>query len=120
MDWNKKIVITGASKGLGYELTRQLTFKGASILAIARTYTELSTLQTECKSYVGQCYILACDLRSPEGIKKVKDWLEENWKSVDLFINNAALGHNSEIVGCTISFLRHSCQSDCHATIEIN
>lgn len=78
----KKIIITGTSRGIGLELTKILAAKGHSVLALSRSInTELSTLSNvQCKSV---------DLTLEEDLQKVKSFIDEHWKTVDIVINNA-------------------------------
>ncbi|MCB9425887.1 MAG: SDR family oxidoreductase [Flavobacteriales bacterium] len=78
----KKIIITGISRGIGLELTKLLAAKGHSVLALSRSInTELSALSNvQCKSV---------DLTLEEDLDKVKSFIDEHWKNVDIVINNA-------------------------------
>lgn len=78
----KKIIITGTSRGIGLELTKLLAAKGHSVLALSRSInTELSALSNvQCKSV---------DLTLEEDLDKVKSFIDEHWKNVDIVINNA-------------------------------
>lgn len=78
----KKIIITGTSRGIGLELTKLLAAKGHLVLALSRSFnSELIALSNvECKSL---------DLTVEDDLQKVKSFIDEHWKTVDIVINNA-------------------------------
>lgn len=89
------IIITGASRGIGYEIVKEMSkFSQHSILAIARNKEKLSQLQSQCADMNGfkNVSILSFDLRDistiyEEFISEVK----ERFSSVDILINNAGI-----------------------------
>jgi short-subunit dehydrogenase len=48
---NKVVVITGASKGIGAELARQLAAKGARLVLAARSSEELEAVAEDCRKH---------------------------------------------------------------------
>jgi short-subunit dehydrogenase len=89
------IVITGASRGIGYEVAKLFSSKGDNhIVAIARNDSKLLELQNECLSLntKAQVHPIAFDL---EKTGRVKDHLlteiQKTIKNIDLIINNAGL-----------------------------
>ena len=82
----KNIVITGASKGIGFETVLTLANQGHTVIATARSLDKLNALPV--KSAAGRIIPVAADLSSETGISPI---LEEAWKlpRVDVLINNA-------------------------------
>ncbi|QBQ08070.1 short-chain dehydrogenase/reductase SDR [Spiroplasma gladiatoris] len=85
---NKYAVVTGASKGLGYEYCKELLKKGYNIIGVARNASNLNNLKTE---FVGQKIIawnfdLSVFENNVELIKKCQDY------DTEIFINNAGYG----------------------------
>ena len=82
------IIITGASQGIGRELGILFSqHPDNKLLLIARDATKLELLRTECKSE--GVSILPMDICSDGMPKRLSFWVEENWGSVDILINNA-------------------------------
>lgn len=78
------IVISGASKGIGYELALQLASFKHNVLAVARNDERLQKLKKESKYIeVLSIDLIAANLRQ-EIAKKVPQW-----KQIDVLINNA-------------------------------
>ena len=77
------IVITGTSRGIGHELTRQALAAGHRVLAVARD-------PGPCKALGGKIETLALDLKQPEAAAKIADAVK-GWECVDLLVNNAGV-----------------------------
>jgi NAD(P)-dependent dehydrogenase (short-subunit alcohol dehydrogenase family) len=78
----KNIIITGTSRGIGYELALQFAHAGHRVLALSRKIP-----QTLIENPNISC--LSVDLSEETEMKKVERFLSENWTSVDILIHNA-------------------------------
>src|SRR6478752_835887 len=78
----KNIIITGTSRGIGYELALQFANAGHNVLAISRKIPQ-AFIENQNISCLG------LDLASGEGLEKVKDFIESTWHRVDVVIHNA-------------------------------
>ncbi len=78
----KNIIITGTSRGIGYELALQFANEGHNVLAISR-----KTPHELIKNPNINC--LSVDLSNEKEIEKVTDFLSQTWKKVDIVIHNA-------------------------------
>lgn len=78
----KNIIITGTSRGIGYELALQFAHAGHRVLALSRKIP-----QTLIENPNISC--LSVDLSEETEIKKVERFLSESWTSIDILIHNA-------------------------------
>jgi NAD(P)-dependent dehydrogenase (short-subunit alcohol dehydrogenase family) len=78
----KNIIITGTSRGIGYELAKQFAASGHNVLAISR-----KTPQELIENANITC--LSVDLAFEDDLNQVADFLSSTWKKVDIIINNA-------------------------------
>lgn len=78
----KNIIITGTSRGIGYELALQLAGAGHNILALSRKMPE-ALLQN------GNITCLSVDLGDTESLGEVEAFIQSSWKSVDAIVHNA-------------------------------
>ncbi|WP_422348932.1 SDR family NAD(P)-dependent oxidoreductase [Flagellimonas sp.] len=76
------IIITGTSRGIGYELVKLLGEEGHQVLALSRNAGPCSNLK------LPNVHSLPCDLSQAEDYKKVAQHIEK-WETVDVLINNA-------------------------------
>lgn len=78
----KNIIITGTSRGIGYELALQLAKAGHQVLAISRK-TPQALIENE------NITCLSVDLGKEEELTEVDKFLAHAWKKVDIIIHNA-------------------------------
>ena len=76
----KNIVVTGASRGIGFELVKQLTSAGHNVLVLSRNISPLEKLTSKN---------LSIDISKQEDLIRVKDIVAESWNKVDCIIHNA-------------------------------
>lgn len=79
----KNIVITGTSRGIGFELAQQFAEVGHNVLALSRNTKPLESVNHE------NITTLSIDLSSETDIAKAIDFIKLNWQQVDILINNA-------------------------------
>ncbi|WP_445722569.1 SDR family NAD(P)-dependent oxidoreductase [Flavobacterium sp.] len=78
----KNIIITGTSRGIGYELALQFANEGHNVLAISR-----KTPQSLIENPNITC--LAIDISDETQLEQVNNFVSTTWKKVDILINNA-------------------------------
>lgn len=78
----KNIIITGTSRGIGYELVLQFANQGHNVLAISR-----KTPPEFIKHDNITC--LPIDMSVKEQFVQVSKFLKSTWKKVDILVNNA-------------------------------
>lgn len=76
------IIITGASRGIGFELAKLFADEGHFVLALSRNNEPISSLNHKNISS------FSFDLSDSSDLTKLVDFLK-NWKTVDILINNA-------------------------------
>lgn len=79
----KNIIITGTSRGIGFELAKLFANNNCNVLALSRNAEPLKSLNIQ------NITALSVDLSKENDLKKVADFISENWKKVDFLINNA-------------------------------
>ena len=88
----KHVVLTGASRGIGQALARELAKSGCGLLLTALEENELSAFSIELRSkFSVPVEAMACDLSDPESRKNVTNWILNRKKPIDILINNAGL-----------------------------
>jgi|TARA_B110000285_G_scaffold106945_1_gene121642 3-oxoacyl-[acyl-carrier protein] reductase len=79
----KKVIITGTSRGIGFELAKQYAESGHQVLAISRNSEPLSAVNHK------NITVLSVDISNPHEVLKIVDFVKNEWKKVDILINNA-------------------------------
>ena len=114
-----RIILTGASSGIGRELTIQLCQRGAYVLATARRLERLQELKTTCQHLTGQLHILAGDLTNPQHRQSILDDAMSRWNGLDCLINNAGAGAIGRFDDASSDRLRKVMEIDFFAPVEL-
>jgi uncharacterized protein len=86
-------LITGASNGIGLELTKVHASKGDNLVLVARNKAKLDELKEELeKRHNIQVYTIGKDLSAPNAAQEVYDETTQQKIRVDYLINNAGFG----------------------------
>ncbi|MGB0176335.1 MAG: SDR family NAD(P)-dependent oxidoreductase [Owenweeksia sp.] len=109
---SKTAFITGASSGIGRATARLLAEKGYRIIACGRRADRLEELKKEL-SGISPVSTLNFDVRDNGAVTKAIDSLPEEWKEIDLLINNAGNAHG-------LSGIQNGSLEDWDAMIDIN
>jgi len=84
-------LVTGASRGIGYQLAKQLAAAGAHVIAVARTVGGLEELDDEIKAAGGQATLVPLDLTDMAGIDRLGGAIFDRWGKLDIMVANAGI-----------------------------
>jgi len=85
-------VVTGASRGIGYFIARELAAAGAHVIVVARTVGGLEELDDAIKADGrGQATLVPLDLTDMAGIDRLGGAIHERWGKLDILVANAAI-----------------------------
>jgi short-subunit dehydrogenase len=85
-------LVTGASRGIGAALARELARHGHDLVLSARDTGSMQALAGELRSLGAEATVVAADLSLPGAAAQLADAIERGGLSVDVLINNAGLG----------------------------
>jgi len=80
---SKNIIITGTSRGIGFELVKLFANGGHNVLALSRNEKPIQSLNLE------NVNAFSFDLGDSNAYKNVEDFMKNDWSQVDILINNA-------------------------------
>lgn len=89
---DKRIIITGASSGIGRELAKQLAAEGCRLVINARRKDRLEELATELAGAGAQCVIVDGDVTESSVRDRMLIAAKEHFGGLDILINNAGVG----------------------------
>ena len=84
----RKVLITGATRGIGRQAVVHMLEQGAEVLAVARSEAALAELAAEAP---GRVHVLAADLGQPDMARAVARWVADEHPGCSGLINNAAM-----------------------------
>ena len=83
----RRVVLTGASRGIGFETAKLFSAEGAEVIGVARNESKLSELERALPGFQK----LAGDITDPSLGGRVAQAVKARWGALDLLINNAAI-----------------------------
>ena len=97
----KIALITGATSGIGQACARRFAQNGYAVIITGRNERKLSNLKNELKEAGTMVLSLIFDVRESDKAEAAISSLPEEWKAIDVLVNNAglALGLDKEYEG---------------------
>ena len=97
----KKVLVTGATSGIGLACARKFAENGDDVIITGRNEQRLAEIRQELELKGAKVLTLAFDVRDAEKAKSMIDGLPEEWRDIDVLVNNAglALGLEPEYEG---------------------
>jgi short-subunit dehydrogenase len=94
------VVITGATKGMGYAMAEAFAAEGANLALTARTATDLIQVKETIARKFPRTQIICvpADLARPNDIGAFAQKIKDTWDRVDVLINNAGLFYTGDMM----------------------
>ena len=90
---SRTALITGASGGIGLELSRIFAQDGYDVVLVARSEDKLTKIKNAIeKRYGVNAYVFSCDLAQQDAAQKVLEFTDSNSLCIDVLVNNAGFG----------------------------
>ncbi|WP_426349083.1 SDR family NAD(P)-dependent oxidoreductase [Alloiococcus sp. CFN-8] len=87
----KNAVITGGTKGLGLEMTKEFLKSDCSVIICGSSEEGIEKAKSELSRYENRVLILKCDVTKPEEIEALWKKGREAFGNIDIWINNAGI-----------------------------
>ncbi len=117
---DRRILITGASSGIGRALARELAPHGPHLLLVARSQKTLETLADELLELgATSAQALVADVSDPQAREAVVGRIREQWGSLDLLVNNAGISAHGRFASQTEQTLRQIMEVNFFAAAEL-
>lgn len=105
----RRALVTGAGRGIGREIARQLALEGADIIINARKEPELIALRDEIAAMGQRCQIVLGDICAPETVEKFAAAVDD-WNGLDILVNNAGILDRNGTLQTTVDAFDHIIQ----------
>ena len=84
-------LVTGASRGIGYQAAKGFAAAGAHVVAVARTVGGLEELDDAIRRVGGSATLVPLDLQDSPGIARLGEAIFKRWGKLDVFLANAGV-----------------------------
>lgn len=101
-----RVLVTGASQGIGRALCVLAAKQGCRVLAVARSQPLLDELAAEVRKAGGTIETVAADITQPDGRQAMADAAVRHFGGLDVLINNAGIGATGHFMDCDPQTLR--------------
>ena len=91
----KTIFITGATSGIGKATAEVFAKQGHRLIICGRRKEVIDNLQIQLSNFT-DIYSLALDVRNQQEVQNAINSLPEDWKNIDVLVNNAGNAHGLE------------------------
>jgi NAD(P)-dependent dehydrogenase (short-subunit alcohol dehydrogenase family) len=94
-------LVTGASRGIGYDVARTLAHFGARVVVAARDMDALHQLANEITNEGGTATAMSVDMTDLNSINTLVEQVVGRFGRIDVLVNNAGLGFNHDAIDVT-------------------
>jgi short-subunit dehydrogenase len=115
----RRILITGASSGIGRCLAEQAARAGARVALVARSADKLATLQQGTARSGGEGLALPADLTVREDRERLLEGIVSAWGGLDVLVNNAGVGSFGHFIDSSEAVLRQVMEVNFFAPAEL-
>ncbi len=103
----KRVIITGASQGIGSALALELAQRGCHVVGLARdTQIMHHIVRAATNAGRGSITPINCDITNPSQREAVVQAVLEQFGGLDILVNNAGVGATGHFMECTEDTLR--------------
>jgi NAD(P)-dependent dehydrogenase (short-subunit alcohol dehydrogenase family) len=85
----KRVLLTGASSGIGESAAEQFARQGATVIVVARRQDRLDALVDRINEAGGQACALTADLSDLDAVDDLVETITDRFNGVDILVNNA-------------------------------
>lgn len=93
----KRVIVTGASRGIGKAIAQAFAAEGARVAICARTEGDVAAAGLELEKTAREVIARAVDVTNTEGVKAFVAEVVRSWGGVDVLINNAGQGKGGNL-----------------------
>lgn len=87
----KTALVTGASRGIGLAIARELGRQGLRVVCVARTEESASKAVKAVREEGGEAEAFGCDVADSEAVSQTAEKILEKYECVDVLVNNAGI-----------------------------
>lgn len=115
----KRVVLTGATGGIGRATAEELVRGGAKVVLVARKAEALGELVGALRALHGEALAVPADITSPADRQRLIDRALEAFGGIDILVNNAGVGSWGHFATSTEDIVRQVMEVNFFAPVEL-
>jgi len=93
----KRVIVTGASRGIGKAIAKAFADEGALVAICARSLEPLQAAASEFSQQAGEVIVRSVDVTNSEAVRAFVEDVATAWGGVDVLVNNAGQGQGGNL-----------------------
>ena len=114
-----RALISGATRGIGKAISKELNKKGYDLILLARNLSDLENLKGELPNKESKTSIFSIDLKNESELVSLKEKIE-NLNELDVLINNVGVFNTNQADDINSTDLKDLFQINLYAAIELS
>jgi 3-oxoacyl-[acyl-carrier protein] reductase len=98
---DKRVIVTGASRGIGRGIATAFAKEGCRLAIGARTENAIQATADELRPFAGDLIVRRLDVADDQSVKDFVDEVAGKWGGVDVLVNNAGQGQSGTLDNLT-------------------
>ncbi len=116
----KTAIVTGANRGIGYEIAKQLSNQGVKVFLAVRDVQKGEEARAQLKEEGNECELLPMDISDVNSIKNAAQFFSQKNMALDILVNNAAIFEDQgTILEMPISLLEKTIRTNCYGALLV-
>jgi short-subunit dehydrogenase len=115
----KRVILTGASGGIGRALAAEIVKAGSRVVLAARGAEALSDLARDLRGAGGEVVVVPTNIANPNDRRELVDRAVAELGGIDLLINNAGVGSWGHFASSTPEIMRQVMEVNFFAPVEL-
>jgi NAD(P)-dependent dehydrogenase (short-subunit alcohol dehydrogenase family) len=107
-----KVVVTGASQGIGRAIATAFAAEGATLALVARNESKLADVQAYCEALGGRAIVIGCDVTDEDKVEEMARRVSDAFGVPDVIVNNAGSFTPGSVAETTVSSFTAQVQSN--------
>jgi short-subunit dehydrogenase len=101
-----RVVVTGASSGIGRAVAARFARKGSDVVLVARSEESLAVAADECRAAGVRVLEVCADVADPDAVDRVAAQTVRAWGGIDVWVNNVGVMAYGELVEVPVATQR--------------